>query len=99
MLGVGYGMGAESMSCSSGLHIDEPRELLLRHKMTYRRFWAWAIANQDAGLLGQRLHTTFGWTWQAGMGTKPNARSLLNWLEQANGEEMIRFACCLLTEQ
>ncbi len=99
VLGVGYGMGAESIALSSGLHIDEARELLLRHKMTYRRFWEWATANQDAGLLGGRLHTTFGWTWQAGAGTKPNARSLLNWPMQANGAEMMRLACCLLTEQ
>jgi hypothetical protein len=99
VLGVGYGMGAESMALASGLHIDEARELLLRHKMTYHRFWTWATDNQNAGLLGERLQTRFGWTWRAGMGTRPNARSLLNWPMQANGAEMMRLASCLLTER
>ncbi len=34
MLGVGYGMGAESIAQSSGLHIDEARELLLTHRLS-----------------------------------------------------------------
>lgn len=99
VLGVGYGMSAESMAAQAGLHIDEARALLLHHKQTYRKFWDWALANQNAGLLGLPLQTTFGWTWQAGMGTDVNPRSLLNWPMQANGAEMMRLACCLLTEQ
>lgn len=31
--------------------------------------------------------------------TKVNPRSPLNWPMQANGAEMMRLACCLLTEQ
>ncbi len=99
VLGVGYGMGPEAMAVQAGLHIDEARDLLLRHKMTYRKFWEWATANQNAGLMGMELRTTFGWTWQAGTGTTVNPRSLLNWPMQANGAEMMRLACCLLTEQ
>lgn len=99
VLGVGYGMEAKSLAVQAGVHIDEARELLLRHKETYRRFWEWARQNQDAGLLGVPLQTTFGWTWRAGIGTAPNPRSLLNWPMQANGAEMMRLACCQLTEQ
>lgn len=99
VLGVGYGMGAEGLAASAGIHIDEARDLLMRHKSTYRRFWEWATLNQNAGLLGLQLQTTFGWTWQAGSGTKVNPRSLLNWPMQANGAEMMRLACSLLTEQ
>lgn len=99
VLGVGYGMGAESIADAAGLHIEEARELLRRHKETYRRFWEWTLANQNAGLLGEQLQTTFGWTWKAGVATTPNPRSLLNWPMQANGAEMMRLASCLLTEQ
>jgi DNA polymerase-1 len=99
VLGVGYGMSADSMAVQAGLHIDEARDLLVRHKLTYRKFWAWAVQNQNAGLLGFILQTTFGWTWQAGLGTNVNPRSLLNWPMQANGAEMMRLACCDLTEQ
>ena len=99
VLAVGYGMSAESMAVQAGLHVDEARELLLRHKFTYRKFWDWAINNQNAGLLGFPLQTTFGWTWQAGFGTSVNPRSLLNWPMQAGGAEMMRLACCDLTER
>jgi hypothetical protein len=99
VLGVGYGMSAESMALQAGLHLDEARDLLLRHKLNYRHFWAWATHNQNTGLLGLTLQTTYGWTWQAGFGTTVNPRSLLNWPMQANGAEMMRLACCELTEQ
>jgi DNA polymerase-1 len=99
VLGVGYGMSAESIAVQAGLHIDEARDLLLRHKLTYRRFWDWVTAVQNAGLLGAPLQTRFGWTWQAGAGTSPNPRSLLNWPMQANGAEMMRLACSELTEK
>jgi hypothetical protein len=36
VLGVGYGMGAESIADTAGLHIEEARKLLRRHKETYR---------------------------------------------------------------
>ncbi len=99
VLGVGYGMSAEAMAEQAGIHISEARELLHRHKTTYATFWRWATANQNAGLIGMTLQTRFGWTWKAGTGTEPNPRSLLNWPMQANGAEMMRLACCLLTEQ
>ena len=98
-LGIGYGMSAQSLAMQSGLHIDEARELLLKHRGRYRRFWTWAESVQNAGLLGQQLQTAYGWTWQAGYGTDVNPRSLLNWPMQSNGAEMMRLACCDLTEQ
>jgi DNA polymerase I-like protein with 3'-5' exonuclease and polymerase domains len=98
VLGVGYGMSPAAIATSAGLHIEEARDLLLRHKLTYSGFWEWATANQNAGLMGVELRTTFGWTWKAGMGTSVNPRSLLNWPMQAGGAEMMRLACCDLTE-
>lgn len=98
VLGLLYGMAAKSMAHNAGLHEAEARELLLRHRETYRCFWAWAEQNVNAGLLGATLYTRFGWPIRLGPGSTANTRSLLNWPMQANGAEMMRLACCEATE-
>ncbi len=98
VLGVGYGMSAESIAMQAGVYLEEARVLLRQHQETYQAFWAWVTSNQNAGLLGIPLQTTYGWAWRAGQGTTVNPRSLLNWPMQANGAEMMRLACCELTE-
>jgi len=98
VLGVGYGMGAESMAYRAGLHIAEARELLRRHKETYRTFWQWADNNVNVALAGGSLTTVFGWPLNFGHSAKLNDRSLLNFPMQANGAEMIRLAACLASE-
>ena len=55
VLGVQYGMSAESMAANAGLHIVEARELLLRHKETFHVFWEWTEQNIQAALLGATL--------------------------------------------
>jgi hypothetical protein len=48
-------------------------------------------------MLKGRLHTVFGWLVHVGQ--KSNPRSLMNFPMQANGAEMLRWACCLATER
>jgi DNA polymerase-1 len=98
VLGVQYGMSAESMAFNAGIHVVEARELLLQHKETYRTFWGWANQNVNAGLMGGTLYTRFGWPIRLGFGANANSRSLLNWPMQSNGAEMMRLACCEATE-
>jgi DNA polymerase-1 len=98
VLGVQYGMGAESMALNAGIHLTEARELLLKHKSTYWRFWKWAEQNVNAALLGGTIYTRFGWPTRIGFGSEANTRSLLNWPMQSNGAEMMRLACCEATE-
>lgn len=98
VLGIGYGMKAESIAQQAGIHIEEARTLLRYHRKTYHVFWEWVAANQNAGLLGFALQTTFGWSWRSGQGTTINPRSLLNWPIQSSGAEMMRLACCELSE-
>lgn len=98
VLGVGYGMGAESMAYRAGLHIAEARELLRRHRETYRTFWLWAENNVNIALAGGTLRTVYGWPIHSGPRTKLNDRSLLNFPMQANGAEMMRLAACMGTE-
>jgi DNA polymerase-1 len=98
VLGVQYGMGAENMAQNAGIHLSEARELLLKHKNTYWRFWKWAEQNVNAALLGGTLYTQLGWPIRVGFGAEANNRSLLNWPMQSNGAEMMRLACCEATE-
>ena len=98
VLGVGYGMGAATMASRAGLSVSEARELLRRHRETYRTFWRWAENNVNVALAGGTLKTVFGWPIQSGLHTKLNDRSLLNFPMQANGAEMLRLAACMGTE-
>ena len=91
-------MKAEGLAARTGIHVVEAREILLRHKETYRTFWRWAEQNINAALMGVRLLTRFGWPIRLGFGSEPNPRSLLNWPMQANGAEMMRLACMMATE-
>jgi hypothetical protein len=47
-------------------------------------------------MLAGDLRTVFGWKVHAG--PEANPRSLANFPMQANGAEMLRLACCTLTE-
>jgi DNA polymerase-1 len=98
VLGVGYGMGPESMAERAGIHVSTARSLLRQHRETYRTFWKWAENNVNIALVGGDLQTTFGWTIRCGTGISANTRSLLNYPMQANGAEMLRLAICVATE-
>jgi DNA polymerase I-like protein with 3'-5' exonuclease and polymerase domains len=91
-------MSAEGLAARAGIHVVEARDLLLRHKETYRTFWRWAEQNVNAALLGGILYTRFGWPMRLGFGAEANPRSMLNWPMQSNGAEMMRLACCEATE-
>ncbi|MFN0117805.1 MAG: DNA polymerase [Elusimicrobiota bacterium] len=96
VLAVQYGMGEISLATRLGRSIERARELLTLHRKTFRKFWAWSDAVQDYAMLHNRLWTTFG--WNLFIEDKSNPRSLRNFPMQANGAEMLRFACCYLTE-
>lgn len=98
VLGVGYGMGAEAMAQAAGIHIVEARDLLARHRSTYRVFWKWAESNQMHAMMGGTLETPLGWRIQLRNNPDINARSLLNWPMQSTGADMMRLAACMLTE-
>lgn len=98
VLGTNYGMSAHGVAEAARIHILEAKELLQRHRETYRVFWAWAEGNMNRGLSGHRLTTCFGWQIQATSG-QPKANTFLNWPMQAAGAEMLRLACCLATER
>jgi DNA polymerase I len=96
VLAVQYGMGAKSLAQRIGQPEARAKELLRLHRETYRVFWAWSDAAVDHAMLQGSIWTVFGWTVHTG--TNPNPRFLRNFLMQGNGAEMLRLACCMLTD-
>ncbi len=96
-LAVQYGMGAESLALRLQQPVSQTRELLRMHRQTYKQFWRWSDAAVDYAMLTGQLHTVFGWTLH--VGPRTNDRSLRNYPMQGNGAEMLRLACCLVTER
>ena len=96
-LAVQYGMGAEALAVKIGQPPFRGRELLELHKRTYRDFWYWSGSALDTTMLKGSLPTAFGWRLHTGVNANP--RSIQNFPMQANGAEMLRLACCLVTEQ
>ena len=96
-LAVQYGMEAESLALRIGQPVPQARELLRRHRETYREFWGWSDAAVNHAMLLGKLYTVFDWTIH--VGRQANPRSLRNFPMQANGAEMLRLACCYATER
>ena len=96
VLAVQYGMGAESLAQRIGQPVIRAKELLRLHQETYRIFWKWSDAAVDYAMLHNKLWTVFGWTVHTGSNSNP--RFLRNFLMQGNGSEMLRLACCMVTE-
>jgi hypothetical protein len=96
-LAVQYGMGAKSLGQSLGIPEYEARRLLHLHQQTYPRFWEWSGAAIAHAMLHGWLQTVFG--WRVRVGPNANPRSLANFPVQANGAEMLRLACCFVTER
>ena len=96
VLAVQYGMGARSLAARIGQPEIIARDLLHLHRQTYRVFWDWSNACLDYAMLHGKLWTVFGWELHTGV--NPNPRSIRNFPVQANGAEMLRLACCFVTE-
>jgi hypothetical protein len=96
VLAVQYGMGEASLAARINQPVARARQLLALHRHTYRKFWKWSDSAVDEAVLGGRLWAGFG--WQIHTRDQLNDRSLRNFPMQANGAEMLRIACILLTE-
>jgi DNA polymerase-1 len=95
-LGVQYGMGAERLGRQLGVSIGEAKRLIALHRKSFPRFWSWSDSVELHGLLNGELHSVFG--WRVSVGADANPRFLRNFPMQANGAEMLRLACCLISE-
>lgn len=96
VLGTLYGMQEASLAAAMGVCTAEARAMLQAHRRTYATFWDWSQRVRDAAMLRGYVDTCFGWRLHVSGDTR--ATSLMNHPMQAHGAEMLRLACCLLTE-
>jgi DNA polymerase I-like protein with 3'-5' exonuclease and polymerase domains len=96
ILGVQYSMREWSLARSLSIPVARARELLQLHRETYPTFWCWSEAALNYAMLTNQIHSVFGWCLRVTEETNP--RTLTNFPMQANGAEILRLSCCLMTE-
>jgi hypothetical protein len=96
VLGVNYGMGDATLANQLGIPPFEAKRLLETHRKTFPVFWRWSDGAVTQAMLHGRISTVFGWPIHVGANANP--RALMNFPMQANGAEILRLACCLMTE-
>lgn len=91
-----YGIGASGLGRRLGESEARGRRLLDLHHQTYRRYWEWSESMVNLAVLTGKLQTTFGWPVHVGQETKTT--TLRNFRVQGDGAEILRLACCMVTE-
>ena len=95
-LGVQNGMGGGTLARILSIPQPDAEALLHLHKQTFRQFWWWSEAVEHRALLEGRIQSVFG--WQVRVTPESNPLFIRNFPMQANGAEMLRLACCMVTE-
>jgi hypothetical protein len=95
VLGVGYGMGPNTLSQKARTTRGEAQRLLWLHRQAYPAFWRWSESVVATALRGE-IRTMFG--WRRHVPRDANPRSLMNFPMQAGGSEMMRIAAIAATE-
>ena len=95
LLGMNYGMGASRWPPGPGCPCcrRRPAPAAQTH---LRPFQQWSRRVINTGLLRREISTYFGWRALVVEGTKMT--TLQNFPAQAHGAEMLRLACCLISE-
>jgi hypothetical protein len=96
MLGVNYGMGAQSLASKIDSHVLEAESLLQAHAREFSTFAEWAGRIPDHTLVHGAHQTPFGWTGRPGR--EPNLRSLRNFPIQGAGADIMRIAAIGIVE-
>jgi DNA polymerase I len=96
VLGVQFGMGAETISTRIVSKKMSGRDVLELHQKTFTRYWQWSEQYYNSALIRGEAKTAFGWRILANSRSKE--RSIKNFPMQAHGAEMLRIACILLDE-
>jgi hypothetical protein len=96
VLGVNYGMRAQTMAGRTGLSIIEAQNLINRMERTFPVYTEWVQQVIGAGIMRGALSTCFGWTRFT---MSDRVTTIRNWPMQSAGAEMLRLACNLIVEQ
>jgi DNA polymerase I-like protein with 3'-5' exonuclease and polymerase domains len=98
MLGIQFGIGAESLGLQVGGTFTGER-LIADHKLAFPRYWDWTeTVKARVSLHRQTLHTPLGWRIRCGAGTNSNLCSVVNWPVQATGSDIMRVAAVSMVE-
>ena len=89
-------MGAARLARQMAMPTSAAERLIAGHRAAFPTFWSWPEAVETRALLHGEQTTVFGWRLAINADTNP--RGLRNFPMQANGAEMLRLACCLVTE-
>lgn len=97
VLAVQYGQGAASLAKTLGVPEWRAKELLGLHRRVYATYWEWIEWTSQSAAFSRTIETVFRWPMHITPLTKENTIS--NFPMQANGSEMLRWACTFATEQ
>jgi hypothetical protein len=97
VLGSQYGLGPDGLAHQIGRSRGEARDLLEACRRASPDYWRWSAGAVRLAMATGQLHTCLGWATIVRPETRPT--SLLNWPIQAHAAEMLRLACCMLTER
>ena len=93
VLGVQYGMQAESLAMSIGAPLYKGQQLLRAHKEAYPTYWRWVETTSHYCRSVGYIETVFG--WRKFINEADGDTTLQNFPCQANGAEMLRLACSM----
>jgi hypothetical protein len=93
VLGIQYGLGAQSLAVRTGISLYEAREILARLKARFRVFEEYANRVADHAGLFLEIGTPFGWVMQCPSGINP--RTVRNFPIQSTGAEILHVLCIL----
>jgi len=96
-LGIGYGMGVESLSRGLGRHPMIGSEVIIRHQQRYPTFWSWRAEMVQRAMLGRSIVSEYD-GWLLRISHSPNKRTLYDFPMQSGGAEMLRLAANRLCE-
>jgi hypothetical protein len=104
-LGVLYGLSPHGLARKLDMSLPWARELLQYHKRVFWQYWEWSDNVEAAAMLELRQATCYGWQTNVPDEFDPktgkslaNPRRIRNFPMQAHGAEMMRLACCEVTE-
>lgn len=98
VLGVQYGLGADSLAINIGKPLPYAKELLEHHKRVFKDYWQWGKIYWHTACLEKSVQTCFGWRMKVFGVTNKEMLTVRNFPIQATGAEILRVACILLVE-
>ena len=75
VLGLGYGMGADTMAARAHISVPEARELRRQHQTVYRKYWKWSEDTVSTALYQNEIATRYGWRQHINVGHEANYSS------------------------